>query len=73
VKLQTEIYSYSRSRGLFAGLSLEGSSLATDDNANSTVYGGDPEPEDLLFSVGDIPSGVAPFIESLARNAPGEP
>lgn len=71
VKLQTEIYSYSRSRGLFAGLSLEGSSLATDDNANREVYGGRIEPEDLLFSSGDVPVGVAPFVNSLERHAPG--
>jgi lipid-binding SYLF domain-containing protein len=73
IKLQTEIYSYSRSRGLFAGLSLEGSSLATDDDANAIVYGRGTEPEDLLFSLGDVPDGLSIFVDSLARNAPGSP
>jgi lipid-binding SYLF domain-containing protein len=36
--LQAEIYSYSRSRGLFAGVSLEGSALQVDDLANATYY-----------------------------------
>jgi lipid-binding SYLF domain-containing protein len=37
--LRAEILSYSRSRGLFAGLSLEGTSLRPDDDANKEVYG----------------------------------
>lgn len=38
-KLSAEIYSYSRNRGLFAGLSLEGSSLQVDEAANAAFYG----------------------------------
>lgn len=37
--LSAEIYSYSRSRGLFAGVSLEGSILQVDDPANVAYYG----------------------------------
>jgi lipid-binding SYLF domain-containing protein len=37
--MRAEILSYSRSRGLFAGLSLEGQSLRGDDDANEQVYG----------------------------------
>src|SRR6202167_1794576 len=37
--LRAEILSYSRSRGLFAGISLEGSSLRPDDDASADVYG----------------------------------
>jgi lipid-binding SYLF domain-containing protein len=37
-QLKAEIFSYSRSRGLFAGLALEGSTLQIDDNANSAFY-----------------------------------
>jgi lipid-binding SYLF domain-containing protein len=39
VTLHAEILSYSRSRGIFAGLSLEGASLAQDQKANLAVYG----------------------------------
>lgn len=38
VELKAEIYSYSRSRGLFAGLSLEGAALQVDFKANSSFY-----------------------------------
>ena len=39
VTMRAEILSYSRSRGLFAGASLEGTSLRPDDDANKEVYG----------------------------------
>lgn len=68
VKLQTEIYSYSRSRGLFAGVSLEGASLATDDNANEAVYGRVIGPEELLFGRGGaLPAELAVFVRNLER------
>jgi lipid-binding SYLF domain-containing protein len=38
VQLKAEIVSYSRSRGLFAGLSLEGAALQIDDDANAAFY-----------------------------------
>jgi len=38
-KLQAEIYSYSRSKGLFAGISINGSNLAIDKDANAAFYG----------------------------------
>jgi SH3 domain-containing YSC84-like protein 1 len=37
--MRAEILSYSRSRGLFAGVSLEGSTLRPDDDATADVYG----------------------------------
>ena len=39
VSMRAEILSYSRARGLFAGVSLEGTSLRPDDDANKDVYG----------------------------------
>ncbi|KIO78114.1 hypothetical protein TH53_05670 [Pedobacter lusitanus] len=38
-KLEAEVYSYSRSKGLFAGISLNGASLAIDAQANTNFYG----------------------------------
>ena len=38
-RLQAEIYSYSRSRGLFAGVSVEGAGLRVDTDANDSFYG----------------------------------
>jgi len=39
VQLKAEIYSYSRSRGLFAGVSVEGAALQIDEDANAAFYG----------------------------------
>src|SRR6266851_1610033 len=39
VVMRAEILSYSRSRGLFAGVSLEGSTLRPDNGANEKLYG----------------------------------
>ncbi|UCC41824.1 MAG: lipid-binding SYLF domain-containing protein [Candidatus Aminicenantes bacterium] len=39
IQLKAEIYSYSKSRGLFAGISIEGAALQIDHNANSDFYG----------------------------------
>lgn len=38
-KLEAEVYSYSRSKGLFAGISLGGSVIGIDENANQAFYG----------------------------------
>jgi lipid-binding SYLF domain-containing protein len=40
VMLKSEILSYSRSRGLFAGVSLEGAALMGDEDATDSYYGG---------------------------------
>jgi lipid-binding SYLF domain-containing protein len=39
-KLEAEVYSYSRSKGLFAGLSVNGSNISVDKSANANFYGG---------------------------------
>ena len=68
---RTEIYSYSRSKGLFAGLSLEGSSLGIDGEANEAVYESEVDAETLLFEAGEaVPNQVVPFLRSLQRHDP---
>ncbi len=54
--LSSEIYSYSRSRGLFAGVSLEGAGLALDWRSNNVFYNDDAvSPTTLLGGVADVP------------------
>jgi lipid-binding SYLF domain-containing protein len=48
IKLNAEIYSYSRSRGLFAGVALDGSVLQVDNNANLAFYTGGVVPESAV-------------------------
>ena len=49
VSLRAEILSYSRSRGLFAGVSLEGSTLRPDKNGNKDLYDKDINPKDIVL------------------------
>ena len=48
-KLEAEVYSYSKSKGLFAGISLGGSAISVDQKANQDFYGND-EDSKILFS-----------------------
>ena len=50
IKLDAEIYSYAKSKGLFAGISLEGARLAPDTKANQQYYGTAVSAESLLFA-----------------------
>jgi lipid-binding SYLF domain-containing protein len=50
VTLRSEILSYSRSRGLFAGISLEGSTIRPDNNANEQIYGKKLEAKQIVLS-----------------------
>ena len=46
---EAEIYSYSMSKGLFAGISIEGASLSMDEDANALFYRSfDLSPDDIL-------------------------
>jgi SH3 domain-containing YSC84-like protein 1 len=49
VVMKAEILSYSRSRGLFAGVSLEGSTLRSDGGANKNLYGKELSAEDIVL------------------------
>src|ERR1700684_2711229 len=48
VTMRAEILSYSRARGLFAGVSLEGSTLRVDNEANKNLYGKDVSASDIV-------------------------
>jgi SH3 domain-containing YSC84-like protein 1 len=50
VALRAEILSYSRSRGLFAGISLSGSTLRPDNGANKKLYGKSVSAHDIIFN-----------------------
>jgi lipid-binding SYLF domain-containing protein len=70
-KLNAEIYSYSRSKGLFAGISLDGAVLTIDDSANRKVYGRELTGRDILLKGVVAPNGVTrPFVDALKHWAP---
>jgi SH3 domain-containing YSC84-like protein 1 len=69
--LRAEILSYSRSRGLFAGVSLEGSSLRPDNDANEKLYGKKLTGEDVVRKgmVAVPPSGQK-LVSLLQKKSP---
>jgi lipid-binding SYLF domain-containing protein len=69
--LRAEVLSYSRSRGLFAGISLAGSSIRQDKNANAEIYGRKISARDIVLhnKVG-IPEAGRHLVDVLQKNAP---
>jgi lipid-binding SYLF domain-containing protein len=64
--LKAEIYSYSRSRGLFAGVALDGSALRIDYDANVLVYGSGVTPRRIFEGgVSNVPAAVVKFRDQL--------
>jgi len=65
-QLQAEILTYSRSKGLFAGVDLNGTAITPDNKLNEAFYG--MKARDVLNgAVGRTPSGVSIFPETLTR------
>jgi SH3 domain-containing YSC84-like protein 1 len=67
VLLHAEILSWSRSRGLFAGLSLEGSTLRPDDSEDEKLYGEKISNEQILQGPAKTPKGARPLVAELNR------
>lgn len=64
--MKAEIYSYSRSRGLFAGAAINGGALRIDYDANAEVYGKDITPRRIFEGgVTNVPPGVVKFRDLL--------
>jgi len=69
IYLRTSILTYSRSRGLFAGVSLEGSTLRPDNKANEVLYGKKlPAKQIVLEGVVQPPAPAQPFISVLQEH-----
>jgi lipid-binding SYLF domain-containing protein len=65
-QLRAEIYSYSRARGLFAGVALDGAVLAIDHRANQRVYGRNVTPRQIFAGgVSGVPSAIVDFRDAL--------
>ena len=67
IEFKAEVYSYSRSRGLFAGIALEGAGVTMDRKANVSFYGAtDMTPEKIFVSSPNIAPDVAnTFVQLL--------
>jgi len=69
--MRAEILTYSRSRGLFAGISLEGSTLRPDNNANARIYGRKLSAKDIvLHGAVPVPASAQLLIKTLDQHSP---
>jgi lipid-binding SYLF domain-containing protein len=78
IEFQAEVFSYSRSRGLFAGVALEGAGVTMDRAANAAFYGSSTiTPEQIFASSGNSAPDVANhFVQVLSaetRQLPAQP
>jgi lipid-binding SYLF domain-containing protein len=73
VTLDSAIYSYSRSKGVFAGLSLGGAILDVDRDANRAVYGRKANAKSILNRKAMVPPATAAFHAALLAHVPQKP
>ena len=65
--LRAEILSWSRSRGVFAGISLKGSTLRPDDDANQELYGKPTTNREIVGGTLAVPETASAFVSSLNK------
>ena len=67
-KLEAEIYSYSRSKGLFAGISLSGAEIDTDGKGNDAFYGKDIDAKTIFSNSTQIKSASVTKLKAELEN-----
>jgi lipid-binding SYLF domain-containing protein len=71
VTLRAEILSYSRARGLFAGISLAGSTLRPDNGANKNLYGKEVSAKSIVFNKAvPVPDSAKELLATLQKATP---
>lgn len=71
ITMKAEILTYSRARGLFAGVSLQGSTLRPDNDANKNLYGSKMDAKDIVLKGAvPAPSSATKLLETLDKASP---
>jgi lipid-binding SYLF domain-containing protein len=68
--MNVDVLTYSRSKGLFAGVSLEGASMDSDNDANKSLYGKDLSAKDIVEGGQAPPAAAKPLDEVLTKASP---
>ncbi|MES2649922.1 MAG: lipid-binding SYLF domain-containing protein [Bacteroidota bacterium] len=72
-KFEAEVYSYSRAKGLFAGLSIAGSAIDVDEKANERFYGTESTAKEIFDNeIKSSPEETAPLKQTLQGLATGK-
>ena len=73
IAMKAEILSYSRAKGLFAGVSLEGTTLRSDDSANKNFYGKELSAEDIIVhKKATMPPEAHTLVAALEKAVPNK-
>ena len=67
IKLNAEILSYSRSKGVFAGASVDGAVVQADHSADKAMYGSDVTHEEILHGRVAVPEAAQRLLAELSR------
>jgi lipid-binding SYLF domain-containing protein len=65
--MTAEILSWSRARGVFAGVALDGATLREDDDANKDLYGKAMTNKEILSGSVPAPAGAGPFLAAVKK------
>jgi len=68
--MNVDVLTYSRSKGLFAGVSLEGASMESDDDANKSLYGKADSAKDIVQGGQAPTAAAAPLDDVLTKASP---
>lgn len=69
ILLKSPMISYARSKGVFAGLDLEGSTINYNSTANAKMYGKDADARKILFDTKTTPNDMKVFHDTLTKYA----
>src|SRR5271163_1389931 len=70
--MKVDVLTYSRSKGLFAGVSLEGASMDTDEDANKALYGKAISATAIVDGGASVPSAAQPLVGFLDSTSPAK-
>ena len=73
LKLNAEILTYSRSKGVFAGVSLDGAFVQADKSGDKAMYGADVDRHNVLDGKTPPPASARPFVHELEAYGHGSP
>jgi lipid-binding SYLF domain-containing protein len=68
--MKADVLTYSRSKGLFAGISLEGASMDTDDDANKDLYGKKISAKEIISGGQAVIPAAKPLVGALDKVSP---
>jgi lipid-binding SYLF domain-containing protein len=67
LNMSAELLTYSRSKGVFAGISLDGTSVSQNQDDTNVIYGGEHSFHQILAGQVPVPDVARPFVRTVAR------